>query len=712
MLSLKNLSVGKKIATIFLCIVVMLLITSALMYFRGRASETNIKNVAEQMLPQNRLCQEITTNILLAMREQQSLFLSFSNESNIRLGGTENLSKAHASITELQKIVSADERPVIDRLEKSLNDYEMYASLAMDKNNAKNAIYGRMIGFRGQLTQELLNIRKIMANTVPQQRNTDLGQRMLIVQDAIDLSGAIRGLFGTTSGQGLNDQITKMKAMLSQISGFASAYGISRNVSNAQQHLQSYIDLLPDFNTEVSAFNNYVAQANTAGNSVRDESQKLGDMVLDNTKQSFGTVSDNLMAMIYTYDIAIILIIVVCIILSVLLSKRIGDRAEHTFLGVQHLTDGDLTHKLDVDSADEFGQMADKVNVMTSKMNGIVSRITEGANSISEHSTEIARTSQLMSDGAGAQASSAQEVSSSIEEMSAGINQNSENARETERIAQKALKSIRESSVASQQSMAAMKDIAAKISIIDEIAFQTNILALNAAVEAARAGEQGKGFAVVAAEVRKLAERSATAASEIDKVSKEGVTISENAEKLLKNIIPDIEKTADLVREIAAASTEQSSGINQINHAVQQLNDVTQKYAASAEELASTSHQLAIKSDELKQSVGFFKTGNETNTTRKNRVVATTANSNRAAAKPVSRPTATASAPKAEPVRKVEPRKVEPRKVEPRNVEPVRKREPKQIQLSRQEPLPPAGNTKGTFINLADNTRDSDYERF
>ena len=144
-------------------------------------------------------------------------------------------------------------------------------------------------------------------------------------------------------------------------------------------------------------------------------------------------------------------------------------------------------------------------------------------------------------------------------------------------------------------------------------------------------------------------------------------------------------------RRYSPDSTEQSSGINQINHAVQQLNDVTQKYAASAEELASTSHQLAIKSDELKQSVGFFKTGNETNTTRKNRVVATTANSNRAAAKPVSRPTATASAPKAEP---------------------VRKREPKQIQLSRQEPLPPAGNTKGTFINLADNTRDSDYERF
>ena len=661
MLNLKNLSVGKKIATIFLCIVILLLITVTLMYIRGRSSESNIKNVAEEMLPQNRLCQEITTNILLAMRAQQSLFLSFNNEANIKLGGTENLEIAHQSITELQKIVSPDERVVVDRLEKSLNDYESFAKLAMEKSNARNAVYFKMNDHRREIVKELTAMRKTLANTIPQ-RNTDLGKRMLLLQETLDQTNNLRAFFG--GNQAVNDAVSTIKANLLQMQGFAAQYGCARNISNSQQSLQKYTEVLAGYNAEAEASQNYVSQANTAGNSVIEDSQKLADMMLENTKKSFGTVNDNIHAMIYTFSVAIILIIIVCIVLSILLSKRIGNRAESTFHGVQFLTDGDLTHQVVVDSNDEFGQMADKVNAMTAQMHDIVSKITDNAETISVHSAEIARASQMMSEGASTQASSAEEVSSSLEQMSAGINQNSDNARETERIAQKALESILEGGKASQQSMAAMKDIASKISIIDEIAFQTNILALNAAVEAARAGEQGKGFAVVAAEVRKLAERSAVAASEIDKVSKEGVAISENAERLLNNIIPDMEKTAGLVREISVASSEQSTSIGLINRAVQQLNDVTQKYAASAEELATTSQQLASKSDELKESISFFKTEN-------------------------------VSKPQQRIVNKPKP-----------IVKKVIAPEPTPIQ-----PLF-TDNSKGTIINLKDNGRDSDFEKF
>ena len=676
MFNLKNLSVGKKIATIFFCIVVLLLITVLLMFYRGRASETNINNVAEEMLPQNRLCQEITTNILLAMREQQSLFVSFSNESSIKLGGVENLDKAKESIKELQNIVSPDERTLIDRLEKSLKDYESFASLAMEKNNAKNAVYFKMSDYRHKIVDDLNNIRKILANTVPQ-RNTDLGKRMLLIQDAIDQTNGMRASFGGSVSS--TDQVNAFRATLNNIAAFAPTYGCSKYINDALQQLQLYSELIPSFNSELGEYSNYVAQANTAGNSVIEDSQKLADMMLENTKNSFGTVTVNLRAMVITFSVSVSLIIIVCIFLSILLSKRIGSRAETTFLGVQYLTNGDLTHKVEVDSNDEFGQMAEKVNAMTAQMHDIVSKITENAETISIHSSEIAHASQMMSEGAGSQASSAEEVSSSIEEMSAGISQNNDNARETERIAQKALESIRESSVASQQSMSAMKDIASKISIIDEIAFQTNILALNAAVEAARAGEQGKGFAVVAAEVRKLAERSATAASEIDKVSKEGVAISENAERLLKNIIPDIEKTADLVREISAASSEQNSSINQINRAVQQLNDVTQKYAASAEELAATSQQLASKSSELKQSMSFFKTG---------------------------------ATPKPQP--KAVRRQVVQTKpaTQPAVVPVATKPQPAMVQPIIDEPQPEEVSGKGTIINLKDSARDSDFERF
>jgi methyl-accepting chemotaxis protein len=214
-----------------------------------------------------------------------------------------------------------------------------------------------------------------------------------------------------------------------------------------------------------------------------------------------------------------------------------------------------------------------------------------------------------MSQGATEQASSAEEVSSSMEEMSSNIRQNADNALQTEKIAKKASSDAEEGGRAVEETVTAMKEIAVKTGIIEEIARQTNLLALNAAIEAARAGEHGKGFAVVASEVRKLAERSQKAAAEIKELSGTSVIIAEKAGEMLGRIVPDIQKTAELVAEISAASSEQNSGAEQINKAILQLDEVIQQNASSSEEMSSMAEELSSQAEQLSESIAFFKVG-------------------------------------------------------------------------------------------------------
>jgi len=269
------------------------------------------------------------------------------------------------------------------------------------------------------------------------------------------------------------------------------------------------------------------------------------------------------------------------------------------------IADGDLTVDMKKRS-DSDGLMQSLTDMVKSTAN-IISEFQQAAGNISASSHQMSSTSQQMSQGASEQASSAEEVSSSMEEMAANIQQNTENARQTERIAIDAAEGITKVAAASNDTLKSMTDIADKVSIIGEIARQTNILALNAAVEAARAGEHGKGFAVVAAEVRKLAERSQVSAVEIDALTKNSVRATEEAGKMMASLVPEIDKTAKLVQEIAAASIEQNSGADQVNNAIQQLNHVTQQNAAASEEMATSSEELAGQAQQLIEMLSFFK---------------------------------------------------------------------------------------------------------
>ncbi len=263
-------------------------------------------------------------------------------------------------------------------------------------------------------------------------------------------------------------------------------------------------------------------------------------------------------------------------------------------------------------TANERSQGDKLMKALSSMIKGlmdVVQNVKTTAENVTMGSQELASSSDQISEGANKQAASAEEASSSMEEMTSNIKQNAENAFQTEKIAQQSAENAKIGGKAVAETVLAMKEIASKISIIEEIARQTNLLALNAAIEAARAGEHGKGFAVVASEVRKLAERSQTAAAEINKLSATSVEVAENAGNMLNKLVPDITKTAELVQEITAASNEQNSGAAQINQAIQQLDLVIQQNAAASEELSSTANNLTSQAEQLQNIMGFFNTG-------------------------------------------------------------------------------------------------------
>ncbi len=324
---------------------------------------------------------------------------------------------------------------------------------------------------------------------------------------------------------------------------------------------------------------------------------------LDRMSQEF----DALLASVWrTLLITGMVVAILAFAVAFLLTRSITRPINAAVDVANQLSEGDLTVKIEVTSKDETGMLLGAMQAMVSKLSQIIGEVRGAADNLSSASEEVSATAQSLSQGASEQAASVEETSASIEQMSASIAQNTENAKVTDGMATKAAADSIEGGEAVKQTVTAMKSIAGKIGIIDDIAYQTNLLALNAAIEAARAGEHGKGFAVVAAEVRKLAERSQVAAQEIGELAGGSVDMAERAGKLLDEMVPNIKKTSDLVQEITAASEEQSTGVGQVNSAMNQLNQATQQNASASEELAATAEEMSGQAEQLQRLMGFF----------------------------------------------------------------------------------------------------------
>jgi len=312
--------------------------------------------------------------------------------------------------------------------------------------------------------------------------------------------------------------------------------------------------------------------------------------------------------------IIILLIVVLCtgamaalaFVVTRGLTAMLGAEPAHIARLADQVASGDLTMDLVSNRSVETGVFA-SFKRLVEALRGVVGDVTQASANVAAGSQELSSSSEAMSQGSSEQAGSVEEVSASMEQMISNIQQNADNAQQTEKIAQKAANDARESGIVVTQTVAAMKEISTKITIIEEIARQTNLLALNAAIEAARAGEFGRGFAVVASEVRKLAERSQSAAGEISKLSGTSVQVAEMAGAMLAKLVPDIRRTAELVLEINGSSKEQNEGAGQVSKAIQQLDQVVQQNASAAEQMSSTAEELSSQAEHLQSIMEFFK---------------------------------------------------------------------------------------------------------
>ena len=620
-MNFKDLKLGQKLGVGFGMLIFLLSMLGILAIY----NMTNISEKSELLntdfLPEVEIANSLERNSLLVMYAMRGY--GYTEEDAFLADAKSNLQLVNQSLLNAENLTAKSEvletlKSSISTTKTSLLAYEQLVEQTINKNDELEKQRKTMDEaadiFMNNCHQYLATMNKELDSEIGSGGNIRARvQKITLINTIIDKGNDLR--IANFKGQALRDP----ELYQSAINNFNITMELNELKANTDQDINfEVLNKIEQSSTNyLTAMKSFLA-AWYAREELAKKRTETGIAVITNAKDislaginSTKDVAQEAVDLLSSSSIILIVGLIIALILGVVLAMYLTNIIITPIkLGVefaQAVANGDLNVILKVDQKDEIGDLTAALSEMVFKLKDIVTNIITGADNIALASQDMASTSQQMSQGANEQASSAEEVSSSMEQMSANIQQNTDNAQQTEKIAMVASAGIREGNDASMESVKAMKQIAEKIAIINEIAFQTNILALNAAVEAARAGEHGKGFAVVASEVRKLAERSGAAAKEIDEVSKRGVLISEEAGRKLEKIVPEIEKTAKLVQEISASSVEQASGSNQVNTAIQQLNQVTQQNAAASEEMATASEELASQAEQLKEIVSYFK---------------------------------------------------------------------------------------------------------
>lgn len=584
--------------------------------------DRGLETVTEEVMPEF----DLANNISQKTRE-----VAYFMQGYIFSGKSVHYDQAKNELESLKQIIVDGEqmfrevRPgdaVMQRLNLTGNLVQQYEDVARETyeiNEKVSVIRLRLENSRSRYmdqcrdalkAQENLLRQEIARGTTNKSRTTllytiggllDLGHRINILSVTMDISDMekpfddIRTLFEEA---GKNINLLRSTMIRNDNGSFIG------NIENAVAGYKSDITELADHIRKQSGL---LQQHQVLSDKLVATANELRQGIIEDTAQTTDRFSGMMVSSIIKNSFAMLFAIIVAVLMAAFISRMIAEPLNKGVGFAHAISKGDLTAKLDIDQKDEIGDLASSLQHMSEMMRQTIAGVTAASDNMANASLELSSTSQSVSQGASEQASSAEEVSSAIEEMAASIEQNTENAKVTEKISTKVETDIGDGKEKVDKTVKAIREIADKISIIGDIAFQTNILALNAAVEAARAGEHGRGFGVIAAEVGKLAERSKIAALEIDRLTNVSVSSAEDAGQIMNQIVPEIRKTSDLIREIVVASVQQNAGADQINIAIQQLNQVTQQNAAASEELATNAVELSTQAENLQQTVSFFK---------------------------------------------------------------------------------------------------------